>query len=87
MGSLCSQISIVIPQRFILGAFLESLRLIQDRSMELLQKLCADVATDRTWADKSLHTTNLCVADLEAQGLKKFPEWQKNEDGTGEGMV
>ena len=45
--------------------------------MELLQNLCADVATDRTWDDKGLHTTNIRVVELEAQGLENFPEWRE----------
>ena len=43
--------------------------------MERLKKLCANVASDRTRDDKGLHTTNLCVEDLEAKGLEKLPEW------------
>ena len=32
----------------------------------------------RTWDDKGLHTPNLCVVELEAQGFENLPEWQKN---------
>ena len=77
-GASASQISIEMPQMFRVGDFLESLSLIQDRAVELLKKLCADVAADSTWADKGLLTTNICVADLEAQGLENFHEWQEN---------
>ena len=45
--------------------------------MELFQKICADVATEGTWSDEGLRTTNLHGLDLEAQGLENFPEWQE----------
>ena len=45
--------------------------------MERLKKLCANVASDSTRDDKGLHTTNLCVEDLEAKGLEKLPEWRE----------
>ena len=77
-GAVASQISISMTQTFILGDFLEYLRLGQEKYVEPLQKLCADVASDRTWAEKGLHITNLHVADLETQGLENFPEWRKN---------
>ena len=73
-GAVASQISITMPQTLRLGAFLESLSWRQYKSVERLQKLCADVASDRTWSEKGLHTTNLCVAYLEAQDLEKLPE-------------
>ena len=46
-GDLASQISIAMPHKSRLGAFLEYISLRQDRAVELLQKLCADVAADR----------------------------------------
>ena len=73
-GALASQISIAIPHKFRLGAFLESLILRQYRAVELLKNVCANVATDRTWAGKGLFTTNIRVTDLETQGLENFPE-------------
>ena len=51
---------------FRVGYFLESRSLIQERTVELLQNLCADVAVDRTWSDKGLRTTNIILVDLEA---------------------
>ena len=51
---------------FRVGYFLESRSLIQERTVELLQNLCADVAVDRTWSDKGLRTTNILLVDLEA---------------------
>ena len=66
-----------MPQTFILGDFLDSLSLRQDRAVEPLQNLCADVASDRTWDDKDIHTTNLRAEDLEAQGLEKLPVWRE----------
>ena len=76
-GAVASHISIAMTHTFILGDLQESLSLRQDKYVERLQKLCADVALDRTWAEKGLHTTNIRVADLEAQGLENFPEWRK----------
>ena len=58
-GDLASQISIAMTHTFRVGYFLESIRLRQDRAVELLQKLYADVAADRTWSDEGLRTTNL----------------------------
>ena len=75
-GSLASQLSISMPYTFRLGYFLESISLGQDRDVELLQKLSSGVAADRTWYEKGFRTTNICVADLEAQGLGNFTEWQ-----------
>ena len=46
----------------------------QDRAVELLKNMCADIYVDSTWADEGLLTTNLCVEGLEAQGLENFPE-------------
>ena len=66
--------SIAMPHTFRVEYFLEPLRLRQDRSVKLPQKLCADVAADRTWDDKGLHTVNLRFVELEAQGLEQFPE-------------
>ena len=74
-GAVASQIFITMPQTFRLGAFLEYLRLIQERAVYCLQKLCANVALDRTWADKGLHTTNIFVSGLETQGLGNLPGW------------
>ena len=76
-GASASKISNAMTQTFRVGSFLESLILRQDRAVELLQNLCADVATDRTWDDKGLRTTNLRVVELEAQGLENFPEWRE----------
>ena len=76
-GASASQISIDMPQTFSVGAFLESLRLRQGRSLELLQNICTDLDSDRTWAEMVLCTMNHCVVDLEAQGLENFPEWHK----------
>ena len=45
--------------------------------MEILKKLCADVDADRTWSGVGRLATNLRVADLEAQGSEKFPEWRE----------
>ena len=81
-GDLDSQIYIAMPQTFRLGAFLESLSLRQDRAVYLLQKLCADVAADRTWYNRGRLATNICVADLEAQGLQNFPERWENMRAT-----
>ena len=39
--------------------------------------MCDDAAADRTWDDKGLHKTNICVVDLEAQELEHFPEWRE----------
>ena len=75
-GASASKNSNSTTQTFRVGSFLESLILRQDRAVELLQNLCADVATDMTWDDKGLHTTNLRVVELEAQGLENFPEWR-----------
>ena len=47
-GDLSSQLSIYMTQIFRVGYLLESLILIQDRAVELLQNLCAGLATDRT---------------------------------------
>ena len=56
--------------------------------MEILRKMCTNVAAERTWADKGLCTMNICVVDLEAKGLENFPEWrEKIEGGTGAGRV
>ena len=63
-----------MPQTFILGAFLESLSLRQDRAVERLQNLCANVALDSTWDYKGFRTANLRVAYLEVQGLENLPE-------------
>ena len=76
-GDVSTHIPITMPQSFRLGAFLESLSLRHDRAVERLKKLCADVASDRTWDDKVLHTTNLRVEDLEAQVLENLPEWRE----------
>ena len=73
-----SQLSISVSPTFRLEDFLYSLSLIQGIAVEFSKKLCADVAADSTWADKGLLTTNICVADLEAQGLENFHEWQEN---------
>ena len=78
MGRFSSQISIAMPQTSRVGNLSESLSLIHYIAVDLLQKLCSDEATDRTWADKVLGTMNLCVVDLEAQGLENFPEWLEN---------
>ena len=77
-GDSDSQISISMPQMFRVGYFLKYLSLRQDRAVELLKNLCADVAADRTWDDKGLRTTNLRTVELEAQGLENFPEWKEN---------
>ena len=74
-GTLASQLSMAMPQTFRVGAFLEYLILRQDIAVEILQNMFADVAEDRTWNDEGLHTKNICVVDLEAQGLEDFPEW------------
>ena len=63
-GDSASRISIAIPHTFRVVSFLESLRFRQDRAVELLQKMCANVDLDRTWSDKGLHTTTICVVDL-----------------------
>ena len=73
-GALAYQLSTFTPSTVRLGHFLESLILIQYRAVDLLKKLCADVDSDRTWYDKGLHTKNIHVANLEAQGLEDFPE-------------
>ena len=85
-GSLESQLSISMPQTFRLGAFLESLSLIHDRAVEILQKLCTDVAVDRSWTDKGLCTTNLSVVDLEAQWQVKL-SMELEQIGWAEGAV
>ena len=46
--------------------------------VELFQKLCINLATDRSWSDEGLRTTNIYVVDLEAQELENFPEWREN---------
>ena len=76
-GDVSTHIPITMPQSFRLGAFLESLSLRHDRAVERLKKLCVDVASDRTWYDKGLHTTNLRVEDLEAQVLENLPVWRE----------
>ena len=76
-GVLYYQISIDLPQTFRVGYFLESLIVRQERAVELLKNLCADVSTDRTWANKGLHTKNILVVELEVQRLENFPEWQE----------
>ena len=76
-GASASHLYISIPQTFRVGFLLESLSLRQDISVELLQNLCANVAAERTWAEKGLHKTNIGVLDLEAQGWEKFPEWRE----------
>ena len=54
---------------------------------------CANVTSERNWADKGLHTTNLRVTDLEAQELENLPEWREKlrmaleEVGGGEASV
>ena len=65
-------------QNFRIVYVLESISLRQDRAADLLKNTCADVATDRTWADEGLRTSNLHLADLEVQGLEKFTDWREN---------
>ena len=47
-GDLASQLYIAMTQRFGVGSFLDSIIVRQDRSVDLLKNLCADVAVDRT---------------------------------------
>ena len=46
--------------------------------MDLLDNLCRDVSADRTWVDESILSTNLRLADIEAQGVSHFPEWKEH---------
>ena len=54
-GAVAYQISISMTHTFILGDLLEYLILEQEKYVERLQKLCANVALDRNWAEKGLH--------------------------------
>ena len=40
--------------------------------------LCRDVLADQVWVDKIILSTNLRLADIEAQGVFHFPEWKEH---------
>ena len=46
--------------------------------MEILGTLCGYVLADRTWVEDSIHSTNLRLAYIEAQGVSYFPEWREH---------
>ena len=60
-GDLASQLSIAMSRTFMMGYFLEYIRSIQERAVELLKNLLVGVATDSTWADEGpLHNKSSC---------------------------
>ena len=66
------------PQPFWVGLFLEVISRSQDKAVELLGTLRGDVSADWTWVDNSIHTTNLRLEDIEAQGMYHFPLFKEH---------
>ena len=61
--------SIDMPQAFRVGLFLKAVRRRQEKVVELLGNLCRDVSADWAWADERILSTNLRLADIDAQGV------------------
>ena len=71
-GASASHISISMPQTFRMGYFLESLIFKQDRDMEILKNMCANVAADINWADKGPPHNKYFCGRLGGAGVGKF---------------
>ena len=52
--------------------------LVLSLEMELLGTLCGYVSADQMWVEDSIHSTNLYLADIEAQGVYHFPECKEH---------
>ena len=46
--------------------------------VDLLGNICRDASADWAWVDESIISTNLRLADIEAQGVSHFPEWKEH---------
>ena len=67
-----------MPQSFWVGLFPEAISTRQDKAVYLLGILCGDVLSYRAWVDDSIHSTNLRLVGIEAQGVSRFPEWNEH---------
>ena len=65
--------SIDMPQAFRVRLFLKAVRRRQKKMVELLGTLCRGASADQVWVDESILSTNLRLADIEAQGVSHFP--------------
>ena len=70
--------SINTPQAFRVGLFLKAVSRRQDKAVDLLGTLCRYFLVDRAWVDKSILSTNLRLADIEAQGMSHFPSLKEH---------
>ena len=64
--------SIDTPHSFWVGLVLEAISRRQEKAVELLVMLCGDVLTYRTWVEESIHSTDLRLAVIGAQGVSNF---------------
>ena len=64
--------SIDTPHFFLVGLFLEAIIRRKEKAVELLETLCGNVSTDWVWAEESIESKNLLLADIEAQDVSRF---------------
>ena len=67
-----------MPQAFRVGLFLKAISRRQEKEVNLLGTLCRGASEDRVWVDESILSTNLRLANIEAQGVSHFPEWKEH---------
>ena len=75
-GALALPHRIDIPHSFRVGLFLDAIIRRQEKELEILGMLYGDVLEDRTLVEDSIHSANLRLADIEAQGVYHFTEWK-----------
>ena len=64
--------SIDMPQAFRVELFLKAVIRRQEKAVNLLVNLCRDVLAYWAWVDEIILSTNLQLADIEAQGVSHF---------------
>ena len=67
--------SIDTPHSFWVGLFLDAIIRRQEKAAELLGTMCGEFSVYQMWAEESIHSTNLRLADIEAQVVSHFTEW------------
>ena len=70
--------SIGVPQAFWVGLFFKAIISRQQKEVELLGDLCRYFLENWAQVDERILSTNLRLADIEAQGVSHFPEWKQH---------
>ena len=70
--------SVDMPEAFRVGLFLKAISRRQKKAVELLGTLCRAVSVGWAWVVDSILSTNLRLADIEAQGVSCFLECKEH---------